>query len=129
MELPEDFRFTNDHEWADDQGDGTVRIGVTHFAQEALGDIVFVELPAEDEEFDKGDAFGVVESVKTVSDVYAPVSGRVVEVNDELESAPELVNDSPYDEGWIVEIEMSDPDEFEELMTADEYEGFLEGQE
>ena len=124
-EIPETYRFSKEHEWVDDNDDGTVTVGVTHHAQDALGDIVFVEMPAVGEVVDVDQDFGVVESVKTVSDLYAPVSGEVVEVNDELEDAPELVNESPYERGWIVRIEMSDSDELEELMDADEYESFL----
>lgn len=126
-EIPESYRFTDEHEWADENDDGTLTIGISHHAQDALGDIVFVEFPVVGEEVDQGDAFGVIESVKTVSDLYAPVSGRVVELNDELETAPESVNESPYDRGWLVRIEPSDPDEFEALMSADDYESFLEG--
>ena len=128
MEIPESFRFTSEHEWADDEGDGTVSVGISHHAQDALGDIVFVELPATGEEIDQGDDFGVVESVKTVSDIYAPVSGKVVAVNDELLDAPELVNDSPYERGWIVRIEMRDHGELEDLMDAEAYEAFLQGE-
>lgn len=125
MDTPEDFRFSRDHEWAHDEGDGTVTIGISYHAQDALGDIVFVELPAEGDEFQKGADLGVVESVKTVSDIYAPVSGEIVAINDELEDAPELVNESPYDTGWIVRIRMSNPNELEELMDAEGYESFL----
>ena len=128
MEIPETFYFTDEHEWADDEGDGVVTVGISHHAQDALGDIVFVELPADGEEFDQGDSFGVVESVKTVSDVYAPVSGTVVGINEELEQAPELVNESPYEHGWIIQIRMSDPDELKELMDASDYEAYLQGQ-
>ena len=129
MDIPENYRFSKDHEWADDEGDGTVSVGISHHAQDALGDIVFVEMPTVGEEFDRGDDFGVVESVKTVSDLYAPVSGTVVAVNEELEDAPELVNESPYERGWVVRIEINDRDEFEELMDAEEYDAFLQGQE
>ena len=125
METPEDFRFSREHEWVHDEGDGTVTVGISHHAQDALGDIVFVELPAVDDEFEQGDDLGVVESVKTVSDIYAPVSGSVVAVNEELEDAPELVNDSPYDRGWIVRLRLNDSDEFDELMDSEGYESFL----
>ncbi len=127
MEIPEKYRFSQQHEWADDEGDGTVTVGISHHAQDALGDIVFVEMPAVGEAFDREDDFGVVESVKTVSDLYAPVSGEVIAVNEALEDAPELVNESPYENGWIVRIQMSDPGELEELMDADSYEEFLDG--
>lgn len=125
MELPDDYLFTTDHEWAADEGDGTVKVGISHHAQEALGDIVFVELPLVGEGLDGGDPFGVVESVKTVSDLYAPVSGEVVELNDELETAPELVNESPYDRGWMVRVKVDDRAELDELMDVEDYETFL----
>lgn len=129
MDIPENYRFSRDHEWADDEGDGTVTVGISHHAQDALGDIVFVEMPTEGEHFEQGDEFGVVESVKTVSDVYMPVSGEIVAVNEVLEDEPELVNESPYDRGWIVRVKMSSPDELDELMDAEGYESFLEGGE
>lgn len=129
MDIPDSYRFTSEHEWAEDEGDGTATVGISHHAQDALGDIVFVEMPAVGEEFDQGDDFGVVESVKTVSDLYAPISGTVVAVNDELESSPEWVNDSPYERGWIVRVQMSDSDELEELMDADAYDAYLDGGE
>lgn len=125
MSIPEGYMFSREHEWARDEGDGTVTVGVSHHAQDALGDIVFVELPAVGDELAQEDEFGVVESVKTVSDLYAPVSGKVVAVNEELEDAPELVNESPYDQGWIVRIRMSNPEELEALMDAQGYESFL----
>lgn len=127
MEIPETYRFSQQHEWADDEGDGTVSVGISHHAQDALGDIVFVELPAVGEEVECGDDFGVVESVKTVSDLYAPVSGEVIAVNDALEDAPELVNESPYERGWIIRIRMADPAELEDLMDAESYEAHLDG--
>ncbi|MFU8804955.1 MAG: glycine cleavage system protein GcvH [Bradymonadaceae bacterium] len=123
--MPEGFRFSREHEWAHDNGDGTVTIGVSHYAQDALGDIVFVELPGLGDTFDAEQEFGVVESVKTVSDVYAPVAGEIVAVNDELEDAPELVNESPYEGGWLVRIKMNDPDDLDGLMDAESYEEFL----
>lgn len=125
MELPEDYRFSDDHEWAHDQGDGTARVGISHHAQEALGDIVFVELHPDEGPLSQGDDFGVVESVKTVSDLFAPLSGPIVEFNEALETAPELVNEDPYEQGWIVRIEISDPDELAGLMSADDYASFL----
>ena len=125
-EIPENCRFTDEHEWARDNGDGVVTVGISHHAQDALGDIVFIEFPVVGESVDQGEAFGVIESVKTVSDLYTPVTGEVVELNDELETAPELVNESPYDEGWIARIEMSSPDELQELMDAAEYAATLE---
>ena len=127
MDIPEGYRFTDDHEWAD-ADDDIVTVGISHHAQDALGDIVFVEFPTVGEEVDQGDAFGVIESVKTVSDLYAPVGGEVVELNEELETAPELVNESPYDRGWLVRIKVDAPDELEALMDAEAYETFLEGE-
>lgn len=125
MKIPEKYRFSREHEWVTDEGDGIVLIGISHHAQDALGDIVFVELPAVGTEFEKDDDLGVVESVKTVSDIYAPISGEVVAVNEELEDAPELVNESPYEGGWIVRMKMSNPAELEELFDASGYESFL----
>ncbi len=125
FEIPDNYRFTDDHEWTEDNGDGTVTVGISHHAQDALGDIVFVELPALGAVVEREEDFGVVESVKTVSDLYAPVSGEVVEINEELEDAPELVNESPYDRGWIVRIQMSDAEELSDLMDADGYQSFL----
>lgn len=125
MEIPEDYRFSRQHEWARVEEDGTVTVGISHHAQDALGDIVFVELPALGDEFEREEEFGVVESVKTVSDLYAPISGEIVAVNEELEDAPELVNESPYDRGWIVRFELRDEAELDELMDAEGYESFL----
>ncbi|MFW5994340.1 MAG: glycine cleavage system protein GcvH [Bacillota bacterium] len=125
MSIPEGFYYSEDHEWVKvEEGVGT--IGITDFAQDELGDIVFVELPQVGDEFDKEDNFGVIESVKAVSDLYMPVSGEVVEVNEDLLDQPELVNDEPYEGGWIVKVALSDDSEIEELMDADEYSSFLE---
>lgn len=118
---PENLRYSKDHEWVKDEGDGRVRIGITHYAQEELGDVVFVELPEAGQTITKDTPFSVVESVKAVSDIYAPVSGTIVEVNDELESRPELINEDPYGEGWIVVVELSDPSELDTLFTAEQY--------
>ena len=125
LDLPESYRFSDQHEWADRAGD-VVTIGITDHAQDALGDIVFVELPAPGDAFDKGDDIGVVESIKAVSDIYSPISGEVVEVNEELEVAPELINESPYDRGWIVKIKLNEEADWESLMDADAYETYLE---
>ena len=125
MSIPEGVYYSEDHEWLKvEEGVGT--IGITDFAQDELGDIVFVELPQVGDEFDKEDNFGVIESVKAVSDLYMPVSGEVVEVNEDLLDQPELVNDEPFKGGWIVKVSLSDEDELEELMDADEYSSFLE---
>lgn len=120
------MRFTKEHEWIDILEDGKrARVGITDYAQHELGDIVYVELPSVDDEFEKGEAFGVVESVKAVSDLYMPVSGRVVEANSQLEGQPELINHSPQDEGWIVTIELTDPEELSGLMENDDYDDFI----
>jgi len=125
MSIPEGIYYSEDHEWVKvEEGVGT--IGITDFAQDELGDIVFVELPQVGDEFDKEDNFVVIESVKAVSDLYMPVSGEVVEVNEDLLDQPELVNEDPYEGGWIVKVSLSDESELEELMDADEYSSFLE---
>lgn len=129
MDIPEGFRFTREHEWAFDQGDGTVTIGISHYAQDALGDIAYVEVPAVGDSLEVEQEFGVVESVKSVSELYAPVSGVVVAVNEALEDAPELVNSSPYDQGWIIRIRINDPRELDALMSAEDYEDYLQEQE
>lgn len=120
MELPEDLKYTKEHEWVRVEGN-LVHVGITDYAQDALGDIVFLELPEEGTAVEAGETFGVVESVKAVSDLYSPVSGEIREVNSPLIDAPELVNEHPYDDGWTVVIEMSDPRELDELMNAGEY--------
>jgi len=120
MEVPKDLRYTIEHEWLRLNGNKGV-IGITQFAQEQLGDVVFVELPQKDSEITKESTFGVVESVKTVSDLYAPASGKVIAVNTDLETQPELVNSDPYGKGWIVEIEISDPKKIESLLTPEQY--------
>ncbi|WP_138429688.1 glycine cleavage system protein GcvH [Fodinibius saliphilus] len=121
MSYPSDLKYTKEHEWIRDNGDGTATIGVTDFAQSELGDIVFVEIEPEGFEFDKDEVFGTVEAVKTVSELYAPVSGEVAEVNEELEMEPELVNDDPYGDGWMAKIKVEDASQLDELMSADEY--------
>ncbi|MCG3728304.1 glycine cleavage system protein GcvH [Vibrio cincinnatiensis] len=115
------LKFTDSHEWVRDNGDGTATIGISEHAQDMLGDVVFVELPEIESEYDAGDNFSLVESVKAASDIYAPVSGIILEVNDELSDSPELINESPYDAGWIVKIKLSDPVELDDLKDADEY--------
>ncbi|MFA5515771.1 MAG: glycine cleavage system protein GcvH [Desulfuromonadales bacterium] len=128
MEFPEEMRYTEEHEWTLVAGD-IVTIGVTDFAQEALGDVVFVELPQVGTMVEAGKPFGVVESVKAVSDVYAPVSGEVVEINEDLPDAPETINTSPYEDGWMIKIKVDDPTVLDALMDADEYEEFVESEE
>lgn len=125
MDVPGHLKYTEEHEWVRDEGDGTIVMGITAHAQDALGDIVYFEAPPEGAEVEKGGEFSVVESVKAVSDVYAAVTGKVVEVNELLEETPELINESPYDDGWLVRIEMSDSAELDDLMDADEYQEFL----
>ena len=124
MELPEELKYTEEHEWVMVEGD-LAMIGITDFAQDALGDVVFVELPAVGTEVTTGKAFGVVESVKAVSDVYAPVSGTVEEINEELPDAPEIINTSPYGDGWMIKIRMSNPGELDGLMDAAVYQAHL----
>ena len=120
MEVPKDLRYTIEHEWIRVNGSKAV-IGITQIAQDQLGDVVFVEMPAPDSEITKENTMGVVESVKTVSDLYAPASGKVVAINSELETQPELVNSEPYGKGWILEIELSDPKELDSLLTPEQY--------
>src|SRR5205814_7808094 len=120
MEFPEGLRYSKEHEWVQVEGN-TATIGITEFAQEELGDIVYVELPEIGEKVVKDDPFGAVESVKAVSDVYAPVSGAVLEVNDVLPDNPETINDDPYGDGWLIRVELSDADDLKDLMDADEY--------
>lgn len=125
MSLPQDLQYTKSHEWVRQEGD-TATVGITDHAQEELGDVVFVELPAEGDSFDAGESFGTVESVKAVSDLYAPVAGEVVEVNSALEDAPEKINEDPYGEGWICLIEPDDPSQFDLLLDASAYSALIE---
>jgi glycine cleavage system H protein len=125
MELPEDLKYTREHEWVSIEG-SVATIGITDHAQEQLGDVVFVELPAVGDRVEKADAFGVVESTKAVSDVYAPIAGEVAEVNDDLPDNPELINEDPYGDGWMVKITLGDRADLDDLMTADEYRKFIE---
>lgn len=124
--LPEDLLYSEEHEWIKKEGD-KVRIGITDFAQSELGDIVFVELPEEDDDITAGESFGSVESVKTVSELYSPISGTVVEVNEDLDDTPEAVNESPYEGAWMVLVTPSDESELDKLMTAEQYKAFIEG--
>ena len=120
MDTPGGLYYTDDHEWLRIEN-GTATVGITDFAQSELGDIVFVELEPEGTELGKDDIFGTIEAVKTVSELYMPVSGILTALNDELEQAPEVVNDDPYGDGWMIEIELEDPDEIDDLMEAEEY--------
>lgn len=125
MSTPKELKYSKEHEWVKDE-DGKFRIGITAFAQDELGDIVFVELPEEGEEITAGESFGSVESVKTVSELYAPVSGTIVEVNEELEDSPEYVNESPYEKAWMIVVEPSDASEIDALMSAEDYDKMTE---
>ncbi len=120
MNIPENLKYTKDHEWVTVSGN-IATVGVTDFAQGELGDIVFVEIETEGEDLEKEEVFGTIEAVKTVSDLFMPVSGKIIEVNPELESTPELVNKEPYGEGWMIKIEISNPAELEELLDAKQY--------
>ena len=124
MSTPKDLRYSEEHEWVKLE-DGKVRIGISHFAQSELGDIVFVELPQVGDEIKTDDPFGSVESEKTVSELYAPISGTVVEVNADLEDSPEFVNESPYEKAWMIVVEPVDASEIEKLMTAEQYEKLI----
>lgn len=124
MNLPKDFKYSEEHEWVKVEGD-KIRIGITDFAQSELGDIVFVELPEVGDEIEADEPFGSVESVKTVSELYAPISGKVVEINEELEDSPEFVNESPYEKAWMIIVEPSDASEVDNLMTAEKYEEMI----
>lgn len=124
MNIPEDLKYTKDHEWCKVDGD-TVTIGVTDFAQSELGDIVFVEVETEGEELDKEEVFGSIEAVKTVSDLFMPVSGEVIEFNEELESNPEVVNSDPYGEGWMIKVKVADQSDLEDLLDASAYKDLI----
>ena len=123
FEVPTDLYYTESHEWVDPE---TGRVGLTDFAQDELGDLVFIELPEVGESFEAGEDFAVVESIKAVSDVYLPVSGEVVDTNADAEGEPELVNEDPYGDGWLVELELADESELDDLFSPEEYEEQLE---
>jgi len=125
MNFPTDLKYTKEHEWVRIDGD-TATVGITDHAQDALGDVVYVELPEEGSDVAKGDAFGVVESVKAVSDLYAPVSGNVAEANDAIVDNPEVINDDPYGEGWMIKLDGIAEGDLDDLLDADEYEKFVE---
>ena len=124
--IPNELRYTQSHEWVSIEADGNARIGITDHAQEALGDLVFVELPAVGDETDQGDSVAVVESVKAASDIYAPVTGEVVAINEDLEDDPGLINNDPYGDGWLYEVALSDETELDGLLDAAAYEGTLD---
>ncbi len=124
---PKDYRYTEDHEWIKVEGNiGTV--GITDYAQKQLGDIVYVELPEVDDEFEKGDEVATIESVKAASPVIIPVSGKIVEINEELEDSPELVNQDPHGKGWFFKVELSNLSELDDLMTAEQYEEYIKSE-
>jgi glycine cleavage system H protein len=126
MDIPPDLRYSSDHEWARVE-EGRVRIGITDYAQDALGDVVFVELPEVGAKVERGASFSEVESTKSVSEIYAPISGTIAEVNAELADSPERLNDDPYGEGWICTIEPTDPTQLDELLDAEGYRALIEG--
>ena len=120
-EIPETLKYTESHEWVQVEGDNIAIIGITDHAQAALGDMVFVELPEVDDDLDKGEECGVIESVKAASDFYVPLTGKIIEINTDLEDAPELLNKSPYGDGWLVKIKYNHPEELDELLDASSY--------
>ena len=120
MNIPENLKYTKDHEWVLVEGD-TATVGVTDFAQSELGDIVYVEVETLDETLDKEEVFGTIEAVKTVSDLFMPVSGEIIEFNDKLETNPEVVNEDPYGEGWMIKIKFSSADDLNDLLSSEEY--------
>lgn len=126
MNIPDDLKYTKEHEWIRDNGDGTVTIGITDFAQGELGDIVFVELEPEGSEFDQDEVLGTVEAVKTVSELFSPVSGEVTEINEDLEDDPELVNNDPYGDGWMVKMKLSDASELDSLLSPEDYKQLID---
>lgn len=128
-EIRKDLSYTKTHEWIEYAGDGTCTVGITDYAQSSLGDLVFVELPETGTKADAGDAVAVVESVKAASDIYAPLDGEIVEVNEQLEDSPERVNEDPFGEGWLFKLNLTNPDAVEELLDADAYEGIVEDEE
>lgn len=124
MNVPADLKYTKDHEWIKIDGD-TATIGITDFAQSELGDIVYVEIETEGETLDKEEVFGSIEAVKTVSDLFMPVSGEVIELNSEIESNPEVINSDAYGAGWLIKIKISDSSELDDLLSADDYQGVI----
>ena len=125
LEYPQDLRYTPEHEWVRSEGDGVLRIGITAYAQDALGDVVYVSLPAVGDSVSAGDACGEVESTKSVSDLYAPVSGEIVAVNEALDSAPELVNSDPYDQGWMYDVKVTEVGVEQSLLDLEAYRALL----
>ncbi len=124
MDIPKELRYTAEHEWVRNEG-GIFTIGITDYAQQSLGDVVYVEMPELGAEISKGESFGVVESVKAASDIYAPIDGEIADIHQELDEHPEFINQSPYEKGWIVKVKPSDPGEIEELMDHSGYQKFV----
>jgi glycine cleavage system H protein len=124
MKIPQELKYTNDHEWIKVDGNEAL-IGITDFAQKELGDIVYVEIETEGDELDRGDVFGTVEAVKTVSDLFMPIAGKIIEVNENLEAEPETVNSDPYEKGWMIKIEISDESGLDDALSADEYKSLI----
>ncbi len=124
-QIPEALLYTKDHEWIQLHQDGTATVGITDYAQESLGDITFVEFPMAGESFSNGDTFGVVESVKAASDLYMPLDAEVLEVNEEVDAEPELLNSDPYQKGWLLKISLTDASQIEALLKADAYAGII----
>ena len=125
MDIPSNLKYTNDHEWIKVEEDVAI-VGITEFAQSKLGDIVFVELPNVDDIFNQNDVFGTIEAVKTLADLYLPVSGKILEINSALEDIPESINEDPYNKGWIIKIQLKDSKELESLLSADDYKKIIE---
>ncbi|MBI1912375.1 MAG: glycine cleavage system protein GcvH [Deltaproteobacteria bacterium] len=125
MEFPKDLKYTKEHEWVKVEGN-IATVGITDYAQDSLGDVVYVELPQEGGSVTKNEPFGVVESVKAVSDLYSPISGSVAEVNDAIIDSPEVINEDPYGDAWMIKVEVGNPGDLSDLMSADEYQKFIE---
>lgn len=128
MDIPDDLKYSEEHQWVQFE-DNIVMIGISDFAQEQLGEIVFLELPEIGDQLQSGMPYGVIESAKTVSDLYAPVSGEVLEINDELPDSPEIINSSPYEDGWLIKVKLRDPTELEDLFDAASYEEMIEDED
>jgi glycine cleavage system H protein len=128
MDIPDDLKYSEEHQWVQVEDDIAL-IGITDFAQEQLGEIVFLELPEVGDQLQSGKPYGVVESAKTVSDLYAPVSGDVIEINDELPDSPEIINSSPYEDGWLIKVKLIDPTELDDLFDAANYEEMIDDEE
>ena len=124
MDIPDNLSYTKEHEWISIE-DNIATVGISDYAQSELGDIVFVEMPNIDDVFDKNDVFGTIEAVKTLADLFLPVSGKIIEINESLESSPELVNSSPYNDGWLVKIEVGDTTELEDLLNSKDYKNLI----